>query len=50
MYISIKNTSTVNSSYLKFQGTVENSLRYPKFELSELRDSLCKPLKTNLLH
>ena len=29
--------NTVNSRYLKFQGTVKNSLKYPKFELSELR-------------
>jgi len=26
------------------------SLRYPKFEISVFEDSLCKPLKTNLLH
>jgi len=41
---------TVNSRYLKFQGTVENILKYPKFQLSEFKDSLCKPLKTNQLH
>ena len=34
------NLHTVNSRYLKFQGTVKNSLRYPKFEISEFKDSL----------
>jgi len=33
---SIHVWNTINSRiYLKFQGTVENSLRYPKFKLSE---------------
>jgi len=49
-YILGKLEHTVNSRYLKFQGTVGNSLRYPKFELTELKDNLCKSLETKLLH
>jgi len=42
--------NTVNSRNFKCQGNVENSLKYTKFKLSEFKDSLCKPLKTDLLH
>jgi len=34
----IANINNVNSCYIKFQGTIKHSLRYPKFGISEVWD------------